>query len=553
MTGKTVAAATRHDLRRARGALGWAGSLTKDDCAMADTPETTKSKLTPANENPWYCLMTLHGEQPEWATGDRYDRELHAKNRLDWNRWAARALVDDERKTLLEAKDSDGKPRFSPEELTPHSEEEWVELAATFTTRAGKFRDLVMQDPDQNIVLSKTKFDCLLITRGFIFPANIDFSGTAFSCDVNLSDAIFLGRTDLSCVTFYGTANLTGAIFDKNVDLKFSTFSGDAKLSRVTFSKSCNLRGAIFSGITDLKGASFSGGALFLSATFSGSFHLSNAAFSGNVNLSGATFSDYADLSGAAFSGWATFNDAKFSRKHRATFEKATFGGATSFLNAELEGDTSFARAIFKTHPPSFHGAKLNEGTAFDGVTWPDSPPVPVKPGNTKKDKEAKVRDDLEADIKNYQRLKQMMETLKKHEDELDFFAKEMACKQALHRGNGETGKAWLLEMYGTLSDYGRSVLRPLVWLGFVVWASFVGLLASGNCAEATCGTIERGKAFALSATSALGFLPMKKEIFANLDSLSPAAHGFMAANTVLSFILLFLAGLGLRNRFRMK
>ena len=46
-----------------------------------------KPALKPANENPWYILMTLHGEQPEGATFHDLDEELHAKNLNRWNRW----------------------------------------------------------------------------------------------------------------------------------------------------------------------------------------------------------------------------------------------------------------------------------------------------------------------------------------------------------------------------------------------------------------------------------------------------------------------------------
>ncbi|WP_106743637.1 hypothetical protein [Yoonia maritima] len=33
------------------------------------------------NQNPWYILMTLHGEQ----MGETIDWELHEKNRTSWN------------------------------------------------------------------------------------------------------------------------------------------------------------------------------------------------------------------------------------------------------------------------------------------------------------------------------------------------------------------------------------------------------------------------------------------------------------------------------------
>ncbi|MEP5376638.1 MAG: hypothetical protein ABJQ14_12755, partial [Hyphomicrobiales bacterium] len=44
--------------------------------------------LKPANENPWYVLATLYGEQD----GEEIDWELHEKNRRAWNAWAGSAL-----------------------------------------------------------------------------------------------------------------------------------------------------------------------------------------------------------------------------------------------------------------------------------------------------------------------------------------------------------------------------------------------------------------------------------------------------------------------------
>ena len=41
-------------------------------------------ELRPANENPWYVLMTLYGD-------------AYGKNRKVWNSWAAQVLTDEEK------------------------------------------------------------------------------------------------------------------------------------------------------------------------------------------------------------------------------------------------------------------------------------------------------------------------------------------------------------------------------------------------------------------------------------------------------------------------
>jgi hypothetical protein len=59
------------------------------------------SELRPANDNPWYRLATLYGEQTKGANCWTWDKELAAKNRMAWNRWMARVLSDEQRATLV--------------------------------------------------------------------------------------------------------------------------------------------------------------------------------------------------------------------------------------------------------------------------------------------------------------------------------------------------------------------------------------------------------------------------------------------------------------------
>ena len=75
--------------------------------------DSEKTKLTPANDNPWYWLATLYGEQ----TGDLIDKDLDAKNRIAWNRWVAEVLSDEQLATLR------GKG-FNSDELKPFSASE---------------------------------------------------------------------------------------------------------------------------------------------------------------------------------------------------------------------------------------------------------------------------------------------------------------------------------------------------------------------------------------------------------------------------------------------
>src|SRR4051812_32208757 len=97
--------------------------------------------------------------------------------------------------------------------------------------------------------------------------------------------------------------------------------------------------------------------------------------------------------------------------------EAVTFHGEVNFINAEMHGETTFRYAKFGDEPPRFFGTKLHEATEWYAVTWP-SPP---------KDPPSAVRF-----IAAYERLKLEMDRLKKHGDELDFFARELQCRCVL-------------------------------------------------------------------------------------------------------------------------
>lgn len=450
----------------------------------APTAETPK--LKPANENPWYILMTLHGEQPIGDGWRNLNIELLTKNRLSWNKWASRGLSDATREKLLSSRGDFGVHRFTEDELTPHSDPDHAALEARYRQAClerGAHPALPMPR-NRNCDLSNIKLDRLLGAQGFLFLGDTDLSGASFASDVYLSDAAFLGIADLSGVTFSSEVILARAIFGRY--------------------------------------------ALFTGATFSKNTDISNVTFTYSVDFSDSYFLDRANFSGATFSG-----DANISG--------ATFADITNFSTTVFRRSVSFADATFYAFPPNFHEATLHSDTDWVGARWP-APPLDI--------------DNAKRHVRYYQRLKQVMEALKKHEDELDFFAREMKAQRVV---DGKWSGRWALNgLYGALSDYGRSVLFPTFYLIISIAAFFAFLTFAGECLSSVggalqCDYIPAEKALGLSLTSALGFLPLKKEIYSDLSSLSSAAHAIMAVETLVSFALLFLIGLGLRNRFRMK
>jgi Pentapeptide repeats (9 copies) len=442
----------------------------------------SKSPKIKAEDNPWYLLATLHGEPQSMSD------PLLNQNRVVWNRYFAANLNEQMRARLVEEK------QYTIEELTPLSNRELKEISESFSKRHQ--HDL---PPSGDIVdFSNVHFDKSVFFDRYLFP-NLD----AFSYDCTFRGASFCSRANFSEATFLGSA-----------DFQVEIFSGDAYFLGAYFAGTANFKGVTFLHGTTLSYVTFAQGAFFDCATFGQLADFHGATFHGSVSFSGTTaFADFANFAGTTLSGGAKFTDATFRK------------GAT-FANAKVKFVTSFAGATFETAPPTFYGAELHQGTVWRGIKWPEKP-----------------KDKYEAGffIDAYACLKLEMDRLKRHEDELDFFALELQSRQVL------LGPVHGLPivLYGFLSGYGRSYARPLVAL-FVVAA--IGLAAFWYFDARTFG-----EAVGLSAANTLNVFGFRRDFDLAIDTPLAWLKILAAFQTILGTILLFLIGLGIRNKFRMK
>jgi uncharacterized protein YjbI with pentapeptide repeats len=450
-----------------------------------------------AKDSPWYRLATFHGEPSK--RGD----EIQVKNRTTWNRWMASKIPDDQRAVILETE------QYTLEELTPFPEDELRSIISQTGT------DIESSAVD----FSDTEFDAPFFASNFIFSGDADFRGATFSGEADFRGATF-GNASFASATFSGFANFASATFSGFVDFGSVTFSGAASFSSATFSSNANFGRVTFSDTTDFASATFSYAAYFGSATFSGFANFASATFSGFVDFGDATFSGNANFRGA------TFNDITF-------FRGATFIGYADFTNAEMKARTSFRDAKFSA-PPRCFNTKLHEGTTWHGVQWPETPGDGIQ-----------AREFIDA----YERLKLEMDRLKKHGDELDFFAREQQCRRVVLG----PWKGLPIAIYGFLSDYGRSYSRPLVLLATTVLVGSF-LFAVHIVGSWTSLWSDRGRqAVGISFANTLGLFGrplMKPDALVELPDWLKAVA---TVQSILGIVLLFLFGLGIRNRFRMK
>lgn len=159
-------------------------------------------------------------------------------------------------------------------------------------------------------------------------------------------------------------------------------------------------------------------------------------------------------------------------------------------------------------------------------------------------------------DSSKLRRLKEIAETNKDHQAALRFSAEENRAKRWI-----ET--SWfgsiLDATFSYCSDYGQSILRPFSALTALVVAS-IGIY------KKLAATIDVewwmdpgwGQSLLLSISNSLPFLPQSRDLrIGALKALYDANPGLwvdiiMIGQGALSFIFLFLIGLGLRNRFRL-
>jgi len=451
--------------------------------------DADKLGLRPANDNPWYCLATLHGEQPI----DRLDQELAEKNQLAWQQW-------------LNISSNEGLRQSFASEL--------------FNRRTKGRTSLMLPEAHAIADFSHTRFDHRVAFTGFWFSMPADFSSATFSGEANFVGTVFNSKTDFTSTTFSGETNFSQAKFDAGVDFESAAFS-----ERVDFESASvvnpNFRSATFARFANLRQARFSGDRADFFAVM----------FSGAADFARTMFSTGADFGSATFSERANFNTAKFNI---ANFNATTFSNRIQFINAEFTGSTIFGYARFAL-APDFRGATMHEATEWHGVTWPKPP---------------RNKEDAQRQVYAYERLKQEMEQLKKHEDEQRFFRKELRARRGLE--SRLTG-AWLLNFfYEVFSDYGQSIGRPFFWI-IVCFAIGFFFFAGTHVFNGT--HLSRAGAAALSFANIFSFLPIKREIMTSdmIAGLSTWAQILSSAQSVFGAVLLFLLGLALRNRFRMK
>ncbi|MCF6315365.1 MAG: hypothetical protein L3J30_03550 [Marinosulfonomonas sp.] len=168
---------------------------------------------------------------------------------------------------------------------------------------------------------------------------------------------------------------------------------------------------------------------------------------------------------------------------------------------------------------------------------------------------------EAEAQKRAYNRLRLFMNRSLQIDEEQFFHRQEMRCKRETEGWQYR----WIYTLFGGVSDCGNGVLRPAGWLLvvgcwllvvgcwlLVVWLSGViaklGMVKGGVSADLW----SIGPAMGWSFANLFSFLGLYRKYFYGED-LNAVLQVFSGVQTVFGFVLVFMLGLGLRNRFRLR
>ena len=231
--------------------------------------------------------------------------------------------------------------------------------------------------------------------------------------------------------------NLSGVVVPVELTMSPNRVNGPASFN-----------GAQFHGAVDSVYADFSDFMWFDEAEFHRNARFDSAAFQGEASFSGAQFHAEAEFPGAD-----NPNLDERRKVNAASFSGTRFGGSANFSNREFLSRTDFTGAIFE-FAPNFHGSTLHQDTAFGDI-----------------DCFRDVTSDRAADA--YRTLRLAMEEHRARLQEGMFFALEQkARRRKMKRFNPAH---WLSFGYELGSNYGLSILRPLLWFaGGIIISTFL-------------------------------------------------------------------------------
>lgn len=395
-----------------------------------------------------------------------------------------------------------------------------------------------------------------------IFYKPVDFSNYIFPADVDFSMAKFKNFADFNKTTFYNFVNFENCRFMSWVNFDHSVFYEPAFFNRIKCYKHNSFDHIKCYSFFDCNEAKFKKITSF-----------ENSKFMLSTTFKNTIFLDITSFSGSHFSGYSSFFETKFN--------KVVFFTAISSKNY-----FTLENSFFKNHAPNFIQASFKEAPQLNNIKFGPN----VLPGKFINSITNFTHPEIKA---NYQALKRLAIQAHDHENEQRFWAGELRSDRSLRTENAGWNLRPLISAfwwgniaYEFLSNFGRSIVRPLAYLialalimtGIHIYTHHtLNKEPTSNLRTKTHITKQsdlkdcniRSSAFRVAAKNgAIGLLqnPAKRSTFVRdytclygtyNDNVTPKVPNSIfwieLFHTLFSAILIFLTLLGIRNNFKLK
>lgn len=406
----------------------------------------------------------------------------------------------------------------------------------------------------------------------FSFPGDAVFESAKFSKKVYFDETEFFGRANFSKAIISGSCNFTNAKFKDTAEFWEATFMYDVVFPGVQFLNGASFNQAKFEGEAHFPRANFKGNISFRQAKFLDIVVFLNVAFSDRADFQDVTFMRLAQFSNAKFLDNATFHQGVF--KGPAYFRESLFKESAEFKAIKGKGSFSLYNVQFN-HVPDFSEAHFEEAPLFDNVN--------LEPERFRGISAQESDTNLSA---RWRALKRLAIQGYDHERELQFFKGEVIARRRT-QDKWRHAQFWVGWLYQILSDFGRSIVRPILCLVISLLAFTIFYLSHSQytfqqlfCESSTCMVSSRYPliaALALSVHNAVPFatrgssvqleqiylclygtqkdmLLVQDGLPKNFIPIIPYEVAFAGVfQFFVSAVLIFLLVLALRNHFRIR
>jgi len=241
------------------------------------------SSLSRADENPWYVLATIYGEEPVF--------EVENKNRNAWNAWALSGLNEVQKASVAK------KNRNFMHE-TPSWNNIRLEIKVLFSQR---IPNRSLPRPHEKIDFIDTFFEESVEFSGFIFPAEVCFSGSRIR-NIHFHDVFFFEKVIFEHARVQGNFWVDNTYFYDEACFRETEFCNLVTFSKVLFLHDASFIRSHFLHNVLFKAVSFDGSSYFGFSEFHRRNSFTNCYFNKPSNFRYAEFLyQYPHMEGSIF------------------------------------------------------------------------------------------------------------------------------------------------------------------------------------------------------------------------------------------------------------